>query len=213
MKIDVLSIGSFPDATNAELANRFAVSHYARRPAPHALAADLKDRIRGIATEATHGVDSALIAALPKLEMIAIFGVGTDFIDLAAARERNIPVTNTPGILTDEVADLAIGLMLASARQILFADRYVRDGSWASKGPIRLGRTGAGKTMGLLGHGGVEGLETEPNPPPEVLKLSNVIVQPHHGSGTVETRAAIGRLMVDNLSAHFAGQPLLTPVR
>jgi len=78
MKIDVLSIGSFPDATNAELANRFAVSHYARRPAPHALAADLKDRIRGIATEANHGVDSALIAALPKLEVIAIFGVGTD---------------------------------------------------------------------------------------------------------------------------------------
>ena len=313
MKIDVLSIGSFPDATNAELANRFAVSHYARRPAPHALAADLKDRIRGIATEANHGVDSALIAALPKLEMIAIFGVGTDFIDLAAARERNIPVTNTPGILTDEVADLAIGLMLASARQILFADRYVRDGSWASKGPIRLGRSVGGKTMGVLGLGGIgraiadrgnalrmhviycgprrkadaayeyvadpvelarrsdylmvackggpetrhfvsaavidalgpkgtlinvargsvvderalvaalaggrlghaalDVFETEPNPSPELLKLSNVIVQPHHGSGTVETRAAIGRLMVDNLSAHFAGRPLLTPVR
>ena len=313
MKIDVLSIGSFPDATNAELANRFAVSHYARRPAPHALAADLKDRIRGIATEANHGVDSALIAALPKLEVIAIFGVGTDFIDLAAARERNIPVTNTPGILTDEVADLAIGLMLASARQILFADRYVRDGSWASKGPIRLGRSVGGKTMGVLGLGGIgraiadrgnalrmhviycgprrkadapyeyvadpvelarrsdylmvackggpetrhfvsaavidalgpkgtlinvargsvvderalvaalaggrlghaalDVFETEPNPSPELLKLSNVIVQPHHGSGTVETRAAIGRLMVDNLSAHFAGRPLLTPVR
>ena len=313
MKIDVLSIGSFPDATNAELANRFAVTHYARRPVPQALADDVKNRIRGIATEANHGVDRTLIAALPKLEVIAIFGVGTDLIDVAAARERNIPVTNTPGILTDEVADLAIGLMLASARQILFADRYVRDGSWAKKGPIRLGRSVGGKTMGVLGLGGIgravadrgaalrmhviycgprhkedapyeyvadpvelaqrsdylmvackggpetrhlvsaavidalgpqgtlinvargsvvderalaqalaEGrlghaaldvFETAPNPSPELLKLSNVIVQPHHGSATIETRTAIGQLMVDNLSAHFAGRPLLTPVR
>jgi len=313
MKIDVLSIGSFPDATNAELANRFAVTHYARRPVPQALADDVKNRIRGIATEANHGVDRTLIAALPKLEVIAIFGVGTDLIDVAAARERNIPVTNTPGILTDEVADLAIGLMLASARQILFADQYVRDGSWAKKGPIRLGRSVGGKTMGVLGLGGIgravadrgaalrmhviycgprhkedapyeyvadpvelaqrsdylmvackggpetrhlvsaavidalgpqgtlinvargsvvderalaqalaEGrlghaaldvFETAPNPSPELLKLSNVIVQPHHGSATIETRTAIGQLMVDNLSAHFAGRPLLTPVR
>ena len=281
MKIDVLSIGSFPDATNAELANRFAVTRYARRPAPHALPDDVKNRLRGIATEANHGVDRTLIAALPKLEVIAIFGVGTDLIDVAAARERNIPVTNTPGILTDEVADLAIGLMLASARQILFADQYVRDGSWAKKGPIRLGRSVGGKTMGVLGLGGIgravadrgaalrmhviycgprrkaevpyeyvadpvelarrsdylmvackggralaqalaEGrlghaaldvFETAPNPSPELLKLSNVIVQPHHGSATIETRTAIGQLMVDNLSAHFAGRPLLTPVR
>jgi lactate dehydrogenase-like 2-hydroxyacid dehydrogenase len=66
-----------------------------------------------------------------------------------------VPVTNTPGILADEVADLAIGLMLASARQILFADRYVRDGSWAEKGPIPLGRSVGGKTMGVLGLGGI----------------------------------------------------------
>ena len=94
----------------------------------------LKARIRAIATEANRGADRALIAALPKLEVISVFGVGIDAVDLAAARERNIPVTNTPGVLTDEVADLAIGLMLASARQILFADRYVRDGNWAQQG-------------------------------------------------------------------------------
>ncbi len=58
-------------------------------------------------------------------------------------------------MLTDEVADLAIGLMLASARQILFADRYVRDGSWRSKGPIPLGRSVGGKTMGVVGLGGI----------------------------------------------------------
>src|SRR2546423_490795 len=155
MKIDVLSIGSFPEATNAELARRFAVTHHFHPPAPDALDASLKSRIRAIATEANRGADRALIAALPKLEIVSVFGVGVDNIDLKAARERNIPVTNTPGVLTDEVADLAIGLMLVSARQILFADRYVRDGSWASKGPIPLGRSVSGKTMGVLGLGGI----------------------------------------------------------
>jgi lactate dehydrogenase-like 2-hydroxyacid dehydrogenase len=313
MTIDVLSIGSFPEATNAELANRFGITRHFNRPAPDALSAELKACIRGIATEANRGADRALIAALPKLEVISVFGVGTDSVDLAAARERNIPVSNTPDILTDEVADLAIGLMLASARQIVFADRYVRDGSWASKGPIPLGRSVGGKSMGVLGLGGIgraiadrgaafrmrviyhgprrkpeapyeyipdlielarrsdylmvackggpdthhlvsaaviaalgpqgtlvnvargsvvdesalvaalaEGrlghaaldvFESEPVPSPAVLKLPNVIVQPHHGSATLETRTAIGQLMIDNLSAHFAGRPLLTPVR
>jgi hydroxypyruvate reductase len=87
--------------------------------------------------------------------VIGVFGVGTDAVDLAAARERGIPVSNTPGVLTDECADLAIGLMLASARQLLFADRYVRDGSWAAKGPIPLGRSVGGKTMGVVGLGGI----------------------------------------------------------
>jgi D-3-phosphoglycerate dehydrogenase len=313
MTIDVLSIGSFPDATNAELASRFAVTRHFQPPAPEALSAELKNSIRAIATEANRGAGRALIAALPKLEIIGVFGVGTDSVDLAAARERNIPVTNTPGILTDECADLAIGLMLASARQIVFADRYVRAGDWQRKGPIPLGRSVGGKTLGVVGLGGIgraiadraaafrmrvlyhgprkkpdapyeyvadlvelarrsdylmvackggpetrhlisaavidalgakgtlinvargsvvdepalvkalaEGrlghaaldvFESEPNPSPEVLKLPNVIVQPHQGSATVETRTAIGQLMIDNISAHFAGKPLLTPVR
>src|SRR6185437_11226101 len=154
MTIDVLSIGSFPDATNAELANRLVVTRHLYRPTPDTIPAGLKARIRAIATEANRGADRALIEALPKLEIIGIFGVGADNVDLAAARERAIPVTNTPGVLIDECADLAIGLMLASARQILFADRYVRDGSWQRKGPIPLGRSVGGKTMGVLGLGG-----------------------------------------------------------
>ena len=103
MKIDVLSIGAFPEATNAELANRFAVTRHFNRPAPDALSAELKARIRGIATEANRGADRALIAALPKLEVISVFGVGTNSVDLAAARERSIPVSNTPDIIADEV--------------------------------------------------------------------------------------------------------------
>jgi lactate dehydrogenase-like 2-hydroxyacid dehydrogenase len=310
--IDLLSIGVFPDATNSELARRFAVTRYFQPPAPSVLPAGLRPRIRAIATEANRGASRALIEALPKLEIIAVFGVGTDAVDLVAAREKKIRVTNTPGILSDEVADLAIGLMIASARQILFADRYVREGTWASKGPIPLGRSVGGKTMGVLGLGGIgraiadrgaalrmrvlyhgprrkpdatypyiddllelarqsdylmvacaggpatrhlvsaavidalgpkgtlinvargsvvdeaalisalgEGrlghaaldvFESAPDPSPDLLKLPNVIVQPHHGSATVETRTAIGQLMIDNLNAHFAGRALLTPV-
>jgi lactate dehydrogenase-like 2-hydroxyacid dehydrogenase len=312
MKIDVLSIGSFPPATDTELADRFSVTRHFHCPAPDALSSELRSRIRGIATEANRGADRALIEALPRLELISVFGVGTDAVDLAAARARRIPVTNTPGILADEVADLAIGLLLASARQIIFADRYVREGGWAVKGPIPLGRSVGGKTLGVIGLGGIgraiadraaalrmrviysgprrkpqapyeyvgdlvelarrsdylmvackggaetyrlvsaaviealgpEGtlinvargsivdepaliaalrqgrlghaaldvFESEPAPAPELLRLPNVIVQPHHGSATVETRTAIGQLMIDNLSAHFAGRPLLTPV-
>jgi hydroxypyruvate reductase len=66
---------------------------------------------------------------------------------------------------------------------------------------------------GRLGHAALDVFENEPNPSAELLNLPNVIVQPHHGSATVETRTAIGQLMIDNLSAHFARQPLLTPVR
>jgi D-3-phosphoglycerate dehydrogenase len=312
MTIDVLSIGAFPEATNAGLASRFAVTRHFHPPAPDALSDALRDRIRGIATEANRGANRALIMALPRLEVISLFGVGTDSVDLAAARERGIPVTNTPGILTDEVADLAIGLMLASARQIVFADRYVRDGTWASKGPLPLGRSVANKTMGVVGLGGIgraiadrgvafrmrviysgprrkpdvpydyvddlvelarqsdflmvackggpetrhlvsaaviaalgpagtlinvargsvvdeealikalsgghlghaalDVFEREPDPVPALLELPNVIVQPHQGSATLETRTAVGQLMIDNLSAHFAGEPLLTPV-
>jgi lactate dehydrogenase-like 2-hydroxyacid dehydrogenase len=312
MAIDVLSIGAFPEATNAALAARFTLTRVLERPSPEALSAELRARIRAIATEANHGAGRALIAALPKLEVISVFGVGIDNIDLAAARERGIPVTNTPGILGDEVADLAIGLMLASARQIVLGERYVRDGSWAAKGPIALGRSVGGKTMGVLGLGGIgraiadrgtafrmrviyngprrkpdapyefvadvvelarqsdylmvackggpetrhlvsaavidalgpngtlinvargsvvdepamiaalaagrlghaalDVFENEPVPAPELLKLPNLIVQPHHGTATVETRTAIGQLMIDNLSAHFAGRPLPTPV-
>jgi lactate dehydrogenase-like 2-hydroxyacid dehydrogenase len=64
---------------------------------------------------------------------------------------------------------------------------------------------------GRLGHAALDVFESEPVPSPEVLKLPNVIVQPHHGSATLETRTAIGQLMIDNLSAYFAGKPLLTP--
>ncbi|MBO0759561.1 MAG: 2-hydroxyacid dehydrogenase, partial [Bradyrhizobiaceae bacterium] len=153
MKPDVLAIGWFPDATRAELGNRFNLHHFRRIALAHkGLPPDIAARVRGLATEANNGADRALIEKLPKLEIIAVFGVGIDAVDLAAARERHVPVTNTPGILADEVGDLAIGLMLASARQIVAADRFVREGQW-ERGPISLGRSIRGKTLGIVGLG------------------------------------------------------------
>jgi lactate dehydrogenase-like 2-hydroxyacid dehydrogenase len=155
MKTDVLALGDFPPGMMAALAERFAVHHFIPYPLPEgALPPEVAGRIRALATEANRGASRELIARLPRLEIIACFGVGTDRLDLAAARERTIAVTNTPGVMADAVADLAIGLMLASARGIVAADRFVRDGQWA-KGPIGLARMVTGKRLGVLGLGAI----------------------------------------------------------
>ncbi|WP_404336643.1 2-hydroxyacid dehydrogenase [Sphingomonas sp. MMS12-HWE2-04] len=94
-------------------------------------------------------VDAALMAQLPALEIIAIHGVGHDGIDLDAARARGIRVTTTPDVLTDDVADLAIALMLAVQRRVAVNDRVVRDGGWQ----VPLGRRASGRTIGIFGLG------------------------------------------------------------
>lgn len=267
--------------------------------------------VRAIATRGDLGANAELIAALPKLEIIACYGVGTDAIDLAAARERGIRVTNTPDVLTGDVADLGVGLALAMLRRIGAGDAYVRSGAWRD-GDMPLVTRLYGKRVGVVGFGRIgttlarrlsgfdvelgyfdvapradsphrffgdlaelagwcdllivtlaggpstrglvdarvldalgpngylvnvsrgttvdepallDALErgaiagaaldvfwNEPRIDPRFLALSNVLLQPHHASGTIETRQAMGWLVRDNLAAHFAGEPLLTPV-
>lgn len=310
MKPDVMLLGSFPRATHAEMECRFNVHYDPHVPPLETLDGDLIRRVRAIATEANRGVPRAYIENMPQLEIISCFGVGTDLIDLHSAQAHDIPVTNTPDLVTEDCADLAIGLMLASARQILFADRFIRDGRWEA-GPIPFGRKVNGKTVGILGlgkigaaiatraegfgmtifyhgrtpklavpyeyvpdlvdmaersdflvvsckggdatrglvsalvmealgpqgtliniargsvideaalidrirdgalgHAALDVFENEPHVPAELLALPNVIVQPHHGSATLETRTAMGKLMIDNIVAKFEGRPLLTP--
>ncbi|KAK8939361.1 Glyoxylate/hydroxypyruvate reductase A HPR2 [Platanthera guangdongensis] len=86
--------------------------------------------IRAIVPSGASGVDGDLIDGLPALEIIASFGVGFDKIDTDKCREKGIRVTNTPGVLTDDVADLAIGLAICTMRRICDADRFARSGSW-----------------------------------------------------------------------------------
>lgn len=97
-------------------------------------------------------IDGAFMDSLPALEVISNYGVGVDTIDLQAARARGIRVTNTPEVLTDAVAEFAMGLLLATCRRIVDGDRFVRDGKWeAEKYPLTGELNGA--TVGILGMG------------------------------------------------------------
>jgi hydroxypyruvate reductase len=114
--------------------------------------ADIAPRIRAIAGGGESQVTAALIAQLTALEMISVFGVGYDRYDVAAARQRNIPITNTPDVLSDDVADMGIALMLAVSRSVPQADKYVREGQWIS-GPMPLARKVSGARLGIVGLG------------------------------------------------------------
>ena len=268
-------------------------------------------RIRAIAASGESKVGRDLMARMPALEIISVFGVGYDGIDVAVARERGIHVTHTPNVLNDEVADLAIALVLAVARRIPQADRYVREGKWR-QGPAVLARKVSGARLGIVGLGrignaiakraeafdmsiaytsrqpkaespyrylpsaaalaaevdflvvitpggaatrklidvevltalgpqgylinvargsvvdetaliaalqngtiagaGLDVFEAEPNVPDALCALDNVVLTPHIGSATWQTRRAMADLSFGNLQAHFAGQPLLSPV-
>lgn len=114
--------------------------------------AKIAPSIRAISGAGESKVPASLMDQLPGLEMISVFGVGYDGYDIPAARARGVPVTNTPDVLTDEVADMGLGLMLSIARRIPQADRYVRAGKWPS-GPMPLARKMSGARLGIVGLG------------------------------------------------------------
>ncbi|MBL9033625.1 MAG: 2-hydroxyacid dehydrogenase [Rhodospirillaceae bacterium] len=311
MKPDVLLAVPIYPATMEALDRLYAVHRLFEAADPAAFLGGVADKVRAIVTSGGAGADAALIAALPKAEIIACFGVGYDAVDLGAARARNIAVTNTPDVLTDDVADLALGLIIDAARRISRGDRFVRAGKWL-QGGLELGTALRGRRLGIVGlgriglaaarraeacgmfvayHGprpkpeapypyvadlvelarrsdvlvltlpggtgtrhlvnaevlaalgpkgtlvnvargsvvdetallaalqsgalGAAALDVfadEPRVPPALLAMENVVLQPHVGSATHETRAAMGQLVLDNLAAHFAGQALPTRV-
>jgi lactate dehydrogenase-like 2-hydroxyacid dehydrogenase len=308
-KPHVLQLGPYPEWDQSPLDAAFTTHAYHRAADKSAFLAGIGSDIRAIATNGGVGASAEIIAACPSLELISIYGVGYDAVDLAACKARGIRVTNTPDVLTDDCADLAVGMVIALARGIVKAEAFARaDWKKASfplqrrvtgmkAGILGLGRIGVevgkrlegfgmdiaysarspkdvpytyiadpealaarsdvlivtalanaetrhivnAKVLAALGTAGLlvnisratnidetallealeEGklagaaldvFEGEPNMNPRVLALPNVLLQPHHASGTVETRKAMGQLMRDNLTAHFAGQPLLTPV-
>ncbi|MGH6975863.1 MAG: 2-hydroxyacid dehydrogenase [Stellaceae bacterium] len=309
-RIDVVAASALYSPVMEALKATYAVHALHQATDRAAFLAPLKDKVRGVATF-TSMVDAGLMDALPRLEIVASMSIGLDHVDLAAAKARGIRVTNTPRVLTDDVADLAIGLMVAVSRRLVVADRYVRDGSWL-KGPMPLQSKLGGTTLGVLGMGrigqaiakraaamnmtivyhgprpkpelpyrfypdlaamaagvdylvvavpggpatrhlvdariiaalgpkgaiinvargsvvdqvaliaalaerklagaGLDVFEDEPRVPEALAQLDSVVLTPHVGSATHPTRLAMGRLMLDNLAAHFAGKPLLTPV-
>ncbi|RWF73844.1 MAG: 2-hydroxyacid dehydrogenase [Mesorhizobium sp.] len=113
---------------------------------------ELRRTVRGIA--AFGGINAALIDALPNLEIIANFGVGYDSVDARHAAQRGVMVTNTPDVLTEEVADTAIGLLINTIRDLPRAETWLRDGSWARNGNYPLSRlTLRGRSVGIFGMG------------------------------------------------------------
>ncbi|MFM2355309.1 MAG: hypothetical protein RLZZ528_1045 [Pseudomonadota bacterium] len=312
-KPQVLQVGPVPDWDQDPLDAAYTIHRWWEATDKDALLARVGPEIRAIATRGDLGASAAMIAACPKLEMISVFGVGYDAVHLASCRARGIRVSNTPDVLTEDVADLAVAMLLALVRRVGPAEAWVRSGDWAAKGVPPLTRKVSGSRAGILGLGrigmaiarrlqgfgmdiaysartpkpGAEGwdyipdavalaersdhlfvalaatpdtrhivnarvlqalgrdgtvinisraanvdeaalldaleagriagaaldvFDGEPNLNPRFLTAPNMLLQPHHGSGTVETRKAMGKLMRDNLTAHFAGRPLLTPV-
>jgi lactate dehydrogenase-like 2-hydroxyacid dehydrogenase len=279
---------------------------------PAALLAEVAPQIRALVTTGARGAARAIVDALPQLELIAVRGVGTDGVDLDHARKRGIAVTITPDVLTEDVADLAMGLLLATARRICVGDAFVRAGLWPGQdlplasrvsgkraGILGLGRIGRAIAQRAVGFGmkvaytgrhsqegvpyrfvpdivdlardaevlfiaaagnpanrhmvnaevlealgpagilvniargslvdeaalvealvqgriagaGLDVFQNEPRVPEALFALKNVVLQPHQGSATAETRLDMGNLVLANLEAHFAGRTLPTPVR
>lgn len=313
MKQQILVIGPYPEWDMVELEKSYDVKKLYEATDRDAFIDGTAKQVTAIATRGELGASADLIDRLPDLQIVSVYGVGYDAVDLDACRKRAIRVTNTPDVLTNDVADLGVGMMLCQSRGMIGAERWVRDGSWAAKGLYPLKRKVWGRKAGVLGLGrigfevakrlrgfdmdiaysdtsekpyaegmsyladpvalarhsdflfvtlaasaatrhivskavidalGPDGMlinisrasnidedalldalqtgslgsaaldvfEGEPRLNPRFLALENVLLQPHHASGTVETRKAMGKLVRDNLAAHFAGQPLLTPI-
>jgi len=152
-KPGLLVVGELPEWDLHALAARFTLHLYYAAPNKPALLKQHAGSIRAICTKGEIGADAALMDAAPACEIIACYGVGVDAIDLAAAKARNIPVTNTPDVLTEDVADMAIGLMLAAGRRLLAGDAWVRNGAWAHRGSFPLTTRMWGKRLGIVGLG------------------------------------------------------------
>ena len=150
-EVTILVPGPFPPHGLRRLEDRFRMARLDRGAAElidNALAAD----VRGIAAMTT--IDARLIDALPKLEIIANFGVGYDSVDAAHAAKRGVMVTNTPDVLTEEVADTAVGLLINTVRELPKAEAWLRAGRWVSEGAYRVSpATLRGRRIGIFGMG------------------------------------------------------------
>jgi lactate dehydrogenase-like 2-hydroxyacid dehydrogenase len=293
------------------LERQFTLHKAWQAPDKDAFMREVGPEIRGVALGGHTRVDAAFLDRFPKVEIVSSFGVGYDYIDAAEAGRRGVMVTNTPDVLTDEVADLTVGLLIATVRQLPQADRYLREGRWLEKA-YPLTATLRGRRVGILGlgrigkavatrleafglpiayHGrnrqadvaydyyptlvglaeavdilisvapgsaetdrivnaevfralgpdgifvnvgrgsvvdepalvealrsktilsaGLDVFTDEPNVPAELIAMEHVVLLPHVGSASVETRRAMGQLVVDNLASWFAGKGPLTPV-
>ncbi|TDU71275.1 lactate dehydrogenase-like 2-hydroxyacid dehydrogenase [Prosthecobacter fusiformis] len=310
MKPAALLLAPVPDFLTDPLSEVCQVHDYYHTEDKQELLNAVGPQIRAVIMYGASMASDKLLDRLPALEIISVYGVGYDGVPLDYCRRRGIHVTNTPDVLTDDVADIAMGLVLMTSRRLAVAERFVRAGQWL-EGTFPLAHALRGKTAGIVGlgrigkaigerlsahgmkvayHGRtpqavdypycesvtglaemadflivacpggpgtrhlinaevlaalgpegtliniargsvvdeqalVEALETgairgagldvfekEPEIPAALLGSDRVVLLPHVGSGTHETRRAMAMLCVANVAAHFANEPLLTPV-
>jgi lactate dehydrogenase-like 2-hydroxyacid dehydrogenase len=155
-KTRILQAGPLSGSPTADqrLAESYDVLALWKQPDPAAALAEHGKGITVMVTSSVRGADAALMDALPDLKAICNWGVGYDTIDAQAARARGLQISNTPDVLTDCVADLAWGLMIAGARRMSLGERFLREGRWGQvHGSIPLGSRVSGKRLGILGLG------------------------------------------------------------
>lgn len=150
----VLLIAPVVDSLLDKLATAFTVHRLYEQPDAAAFLQEVGPTIQAVVTRGDIGVTNPVLEALPLVGLIAVFGVGTDAVDLNYTRSRNIAVTITSGVLTQGVADLAMGLLLAGARQLCQGDRFVREGRWVNTAPA-LATQVSGKRIGIFGMGNI----------------------------------------------------------
>lgn len=312
MKPNILVLRALEAKQMAILEQNFTL-HFFNITAPvKQLPEQVAASIIAIVTSGTIALTNELIDRLPNLKIISSSGVGYDAIDIELCNKRSIKVCNTPGLMTNDTADLAIMLILATRRRLMFGDQWLRSNQWAEKGPMPLTSSLSGKKLGIVGLGRIgqaiatraqamqleiayfgrnkknncdyqyesqlidlanwadilvvccpggkdtvglinkqilialgkqgtlinvargsvvdqtaliealanntidsAGLDVFTEEPcrGDIFKgLHNVVLSPHHASGTVETRANMSQMVVDNLEAYFSGKALITPV-
>jgi lactate dehydrogenase-like 2-hydroxyacid dehydrogenase len=154
MKPELLLVSPIPPRVVDALKDDFVLHDYYRAKDKPAMLKEVGGTVRGyISFASAGGADAALMDATPNVELIANWGVGYDRVDAPAAKARGIVVTNTPDVLTDCCADLAMALILAVARRVAEGDRYVRAGSWPKLGYLPLATRVSGAKLGVVGLG------------------------------------------------------------
>jgi lactate dehydrogenase-like 2-hydroxyacid dehydrogenase len=153
-KIDVLVHGPNKPIVDNGFSDQFVLHHFETTHDLERLTPEVAAKVRGMAiTYNTVRGDAKTLARFPKLEIVSAFGVGYDHVDAAYARDHNIMVTNTPDVLTEEVADIAMGLLIATLREFIKADRYLRSGLWQTQQfPLSVGSL-RDRKVGMVGMG------------------------------------------------------------
>ena len=201
-KIDLLIYGPIRPILENGFPDQFVVHRAESGEQLNGLAPDVKQKLRGMAvTYHTMHTGKAEMSQFPRLEMVASFGVGYDHIDCAYAREHNIVVSNTPDVLTEEVADVAMGLLIATLREFVKADKYLRSGLWQTQNyPLSVGSLRDRKVgfvgMGRIGQAIARRLEASRVPVVYHSRKPAAGVSYQHYPDLIEMAKAVDTLMI-----------------